>query len=254
LNFYPTCTDVVRGIPDHIFNLMPRSVFAFILVAIGFLVSSYLARLLAGKGGFRKLNRASGSLLASTQDALKKPVIEAEKGIPTSNVTAQVLDALRKEGIRPSTDQQEEELSGLMVSMIVGEASCNDICTQTNQGTCARDWFAHIDNCVIAQAAFPSGRCSESSSPDVPALVRSGVEQVLVSTDKKGNPPSCNAKPKPGVQRLCACVPKVRARQETKPGLEAVRDVVRKELIDAEITEKTSTAAENRWTTSYFFV
>jgi hypothetical protein len=67
--------------------------------------------------------------------------------------------------------------------------------------------------CPVAQKAFPNLRCTEVTLAAVPTGVSSRAE-LLVSRDTKADPPTCEAKPMAGGERLCPCVARERARQK----------------------------------------
>jgi len=213
-----------------------RLLLAVFFMAIGFALSSILAKVMAG----RSLTSALGSMAPSVvvledkQASLSAALATPAPAAPgqARDVTEAVRQALSGVPLRVSTDQQQEEWDQALVSFMMGAGSCAEVCGERE---CARDWIAHVDACAVVDKVLPGGTCEKSMRADLPQHSGAVAGGWLVSADSKGNPPTCNVGPGPGgAERLCPCVPK--ARKEGGKGIVAVKNVLIK-ILKAKVGE-----------------
>jgi hypothetical protein len=138
-----------------------------------------------------------------------------------------------------NTEEQQAEFDKNLIEFAKGSGSCDEVCAASGGRVCARDWFLFVDVCHVAQKAFPNMRCAEVTLAAVPTGVSTRAE-LLVSRDTKADPPTCEAKPMAGGERLCPCVARERARHKAlaNGGEKVVADIVTKVLHDLDAQER----------------
>jgi hypothetical protein len=209
---------------------------AFSLIAVGFSASTLLTMLRGDARG----SAISGVNVAAVAAAAAPPTVlggqargdaAAKLAEPasgpatvTANATQLVMLAMGN-NIRERlvTDQQREEYDSGLVSAIVGQGSCDSLCSSSGGGACARDWFAHMDTCDVAEIAFGRKGCSVPI-PGQAAPGYSGTH-IFAGCDSR-DPPSCAMGSREGETRLCPCVPWERRRQLAPVGVVEVGDAV----------------------------
>ncbi len=156
------------------------------------------------------------------------------------SLTDRVRAALSKVEFKANTDQQQMEWNKGLISFHAGKnETCSALC-KSKHSRCARDWFLFIDVCAVAQKAFPGLRCAELSAASVPTAMRERGE-LFISRDSRADPPTCEAAPSTGGERLCPCVPV--SKEHTRPspptnGDTAVADVVKELLTEADAADR----------------
>lgn len=148
----------------------------------------------------------TGGLIRLFRGAKQGTANEAAADANATLVVRRVLGSLPEFRLR--TDQQESEWHTHGVSFLLGASDCDAVCANAPGGprACARDWFAHIDRCPVAQVAFPAQTCAASPRPYAPAH-DTARQAATVSAHPILDPPACDARPGPGETRLCPCVP-----------------------------------------------
>jgi hypothetical protein len=166
-----------------------------------------------------------------SKSTIVHPAIEAGDAANATAVVRKALSALKEFKFR--TDRQEAEWRTHAISFHLGADPCDAVCARAGGRACVRDWFILIDQCPVAQAVFPQGRCSAAPRPSAPGFDGERME-VTVSSNGRLDPPSCGAAPGPADTRLCPCAPAGHARAPPPaPGLAAVRRVVEGRLAAA---------------------
>ena len=214
------------------------------LIAVGFSASTLLTML---RGGARGPVVSGVSVAAAAAPptvvggqargdaAAKLAQPPAGPATVTANATQLVRLAMGN-SIRERlvTDQQREEYDSGLVSAIVGQGSCDALCSTSGGGACARDWFAHMDTCDVAETAFGRKGCTVPV-PGQAAPGSSGT-RIFAGSDSR-DPPSCAVESREGETRLCPCVPWERRRQPAPLGVIEVGDAVL-EFLEQEVEKQ----------------